>query len=774
MSPAVVVDPPSMHSSTLASSEFTFPATPPVRSPCVNCGTLQTPLWRRDADGNPICNACGLYQKSRSKPRPSSLGHTPPPSNTTQQQPSQPTPSMLPKPSKPQQPAKPLLPHPNPTTGGTCPGDGRCDGTGGTSACSGCPTYNNALALAARLESAAGGTDQDGDVDMGGLGATLGIDMSLDDQESAAAAALVAAGVIPAPSNNQRAGADNANAASPGEQGTESDGQQQQPQVVLGPAGLGIGMIGNPNAATLLAQQQQQQQQQQQANGGRKVRAAVGALSCANCGTSTTPLWRRDDVGNNICNACGLYFKLHGTHRPNSMKKTVIKRRKRVPAAAGGSPQHARAAAGALGEQQQAQARMSDQAAAEALVAVGRLGAGGRRGDAEESGEGEGEGEEEEEGMEGEEGEGGEPPRKRRARRGAGVGAAASASVGTSVGLRRTRSKANVVEAPAAERRSASVGGREGLRKRGSGNLGAAAAGTAPANANGWPQGQPPQSRSASPQQHLNMGMGLRGPHIQHIHPALQPEYLQGRPFPGHAGFELPPLASLNGMGGVMLPGGNGSYVRSGSNAPSRTHSPMPYHPGLGMPPPGMEFMLSPVGMPHLPVMQGSVPTVQELERHYAELAEQKRRMEEMVERTERLMGGVRKGIEEMQVGGKAGSVSGGSRRASPVAGMSAGATSRSRVPSPLGSPKHVQTQQEKEQQLQEQGEGTGSPQTDPHAKPPEGGDVIQQEGAAAAQVPIERPLAGSGERRASVWPVVVGGAQPPQPTQPPSQAQAD
>ncbi|CED85493.1 GATA-4/5/6 transcription factors [Phaffia rhodozyma] len=51
---------------------------------------------------------------------------------------------------------------------------------------------------------------------------------------------------------------------------------------------------------------------------------------CSNCHTTNTPLWRRDPDGNPLCNACGLFYKLHGVVRPLSLKTDVIKKRNRI------------------------------------------------------------------------------------------------------------------------------------------------------------------------------------------------------------------------------------------------------------------------------------------------------------------------------------------------------------------------------------------------------------------------------------------------------------
>ena len=54
-------------------------------------------------------------------------------------------------------------------------------------------------------------------------------------------------------------------------------------------------------------------------------------LCCTNCGTTTTTLWRRNNDGEPVCNACGLYYKLHGVNRPLAMRKDGIQTRKRKP-----------------------------------------------------------------------------------------------------------------------------------------------------------------------------------------------------------------------------------------------------------------------------------------------------------------------------------------------------------------------------------------------------------------------------------------------------------
>ncbi|KAJ6457324.1 hypothetical protein C8R45DRAFT_566770 [Mycena sanguinolenta] len=72
---------------------------------------------------------------------------------------------------------------------------------------------------------------------------------------------------------------------------------------------------------------------------GQSVRTeAVDVMAqCYNCHTTATPLWRKDDEGKTVCNACGLYYKLHGSARPISMKSDIIRKRSWHDARRGGA-----------------------------------------------------------------------------------------------------------------------------------------------------------------------------------------------------------------------------------------------------------------------------------------------------------------------------------------------------------------------------------------------------------------------------------------------------
>ncbi|KAG2435566.1 hypothetical protein HYH02_011860 [Chlamydomonas schloesseri] len=49
----------------------------------------------------------------------------------------------------------------------------------------------------------------------------------------------------------------------------------------------------------------------------RPPRNHRGPLLCSNCGTTQTPLWRKDrETGQTVCNACGIYKQSHNTDRP--------------------------------------------------------------------------------------------------------------------------------------------------------------------------------------------------------------------------------------------------------------------------------------------------------------------------------------------------------------------------------------------------------------------------------------------------------------------------
>ncbi|KAG8854468.1 putative electron transfer flavoprotein subunit [Tulasnella sp. 330] len=394
--------------------------------------------------------------------------------------------------------------------------------------------------------------------------------------------------------------------------------------------------------------------------------ASVGALSCTNCGTSTTPLWRRDNAGNNICNACGLYHKLHGTHRPEAMKKTVIKRRKRVPAAPGGNsppgqPPYLASAAGSP-----TSLNTAEQAAAEALVTVGwGRSATGQQNVPESPG--------------GDDGQDDDGPKRKR--------------------TKRTKSGRDK-EKDAGEQEEYDDAAMAEQHARRSDRM-APQYYQGPVTANGQAHPAPHMlsrvedakylPRFASPNGH---GTALELPPLN---PALlrkEDSHLRSREYsPGPMSgvsasrgtssspmvhhHPLPPTSSFfhthaNGLlaNQQQLLHSNGLPLRNPTPVSPEVHWYPTQGPLLGVPAPGARTVSgqsnSSRTSPPATMVDGSpyaihsnhpatVPTIPELERHYAELRQERKRLEDMLYKTDRLMAGVKRGIDEMRSSGGGG-----------------------------------------------------------------------------------------------------------------------
>ncbi|XP_029159149.1 GATA zinc finger domain-containing protein 21-like isoform X2 [Nylanderia fulva] len=108
----------------------------------------------------------------------------------------------------------------------------------------------------------------------------------------------------------------------------------------------------------------QKQFDQQSGNMTKKV-----DMSCTNCGTMTTTIWRRNMKGEMVCNACGLYYKLHGVNRPVTMRRDTIHTRRRRPK--GEKPTRHRKKGDAVSASQSATEQM-DAESADMLAALRR------------------------------------------------------------------------------------------------------------------------------------------------------------------------------------------------------------------------------------------------------------------------------------------------------------------------------------------------------------------------------------------------------------------
>ncbi|KAJ3333346.1 putative electron transfer flavoprotein subunit [Blyttiomyces sp. JEL0837] len=267
---------------------------------CANCGTTSTPLWRRGPKGEVICNACGLYLKARNTYRPTWL-------------------------KKRKQTARKVYD----LTGHQ--GSINMAGTAGVpSAASLAPAP--LVAASPRLAPTESPSAHSSPVITAMSPAPVAPASFLDLNNRVPPAAAVHSMTPPVSAHTSHAASPSPEssiaATGPVPMDIANITSSNSPAPVPTPSTISSPTSSSATASSSTAAQSPTHAQPQPP--AQALAQPRDAMVCVNCATTSTPLWRRDDKGQPICNACGLYFKLHGHNRPVTMKRSVIKRRKRV------------------------------------------------------------------------------------------------------------------------------------------------------------------------------------------------------------------------------------------------------------------------------------------------------------------------------------------------------------------------------------------------------------------------------------------------------------
>ena len=296
-----------------------FAAKPRVALPtkiCFNCNCTQTPLWRKEKTlGVLLCNACGIYYKNHGTQRP--LGLSTKPKASTKEQPA----SASFVPSKPdpmatsishQLAAHATLKSMVPGTSTLAGGVGVVGGVGGVGGAHGAgapaplePSNGNfgdafgrqngaATRRSSRPKKPKSSTPESESSDYSvSFGSLAGFGNPNQHDEEKMRGDLISKLTTTVPVDVDGA----------------VKGLWAMKEATSGNT-WGSARVFADGAQVAKATKREVPNAYSQASYG-------GSQTCANCSTSSTPLWRRcRDTGDMLCNACGIYRKTHGTDRP--------------------------------------------------------------------------------------------------------------------------------------------------------------------------------------------------------------------------------------------------------------------------------------------------------------------------------------------------------------------------------------------------------------------------------------------------------------------------